>query len=617
VHPLIGRLAAVLFLAGGLSAMVIGGGALMVTWHAGQTWAESDEADRASRELSSERPRWVDDPADVAPGGPASASGGPVAAAARPTSDGSPSADRAERSASGADRLTAGPGLLSQEAGPTDRAESNGPTEQRAPPEAITLVESDFRFIDPPEPGARARITVTVRNGADLPSDPILVVLPTPWLAGWQVIEADPPVLDDREISDKRRVFVFPSLPPNSERALVLGMVATDDAVDPPDLRLALDRGPEPGPEIGQARPTTVAPRPRPGRARTVEIPSLALRAAVVPTAWEPPPWVVGQIDRSANLTEGNTVLIGHLNGLVGNVFSGLNRVKRGDVVIATSRGLDYFFVVSEVLMLPGSQSLPIEPSPEPRLTLMTCTGVFDPIRQDYSHRLWVIAEPPEQAKFALEGGPGPLERQYGALVAPPPSPVAALASPVVAVASPTADVAAAAEADATPVAAAPVAEAPTVEPAAVGPVASEAPVALGPSPKGAAPTEEAPAPPPPVVIREPAPDARVGRRAIIKGALTEDADPTLPVWLVVRADVEGSRWWLYREPLRVRKDGSWEVELEIGGGAGIHHTILVAPVDAESDVLLRRFVAEHPNEPLPTLPEVFEGGARLVVERG
>src|SRR5207237_239287 len=157
--------------------------------------------------------------------------------------------------------------------------------------------------------------------------------------AGWKVIEADPPVLDDREEPDKRRVFVYPSLAANSERRLRLGLVATDDAVDPPDLRLALDRGQDAGQDDGPAPHTTRAPRPPPR--------------------------------------------------------------------------------VSEIIVLPGPQSLPIEPSDEPRLTLMTCSGVWDPVRRDYSHRLWVIAEPPELASATLAGGPGPLERRFGLTAAP------------------------------------------------------------------------------------------------------------------------------------------------------------------------------------------------------
>lgn len=587
----LGNTAASILVAGGLVAMLVGAGALLVTWYAGQSWAATDEAERATRDLAAETPQWIDEMASAPPSRPSLAA--PPAVSVAPGEQ-----VRSARALPPTDDML-------PEA--TESVPSAGPaSEPRAPADAVALVGSDFRFVDPPEPGARARITVTVRNRSDLPTGPLKLILPTVWLAGWKVIEADPPVLDDREEPDKRRVFVFPSLDPNRESTLLLGLIATDDAVDPPDLLLVLEQGQE----IGQARPKTVSPRPRPGPARTVEIPSLRLRAAVVPTAWEPPAWVVGQIRGSANLSEGNTVLIGHLNGLVGNVFGDLNRLKLGDAVIATSRGLDYHFVVSEVVVLPGSESRPMAPSGDPRLTLMTCTGAWDPIRLDYSHRLWVIAEPKEQADLTLTGGPTPLQRQFGPLgLAPEP-----IAEPSPEPAGPAAD----APTDAPET----VAAAPTVEPAA-----ESAPPLKGPdldvvaARGGANPPPEkaqavAPVEPPTVLIRAPAEGAEVGRRAVIRGARTQHADPTASLWLVVKADVEGSRWYLFGQPLTVKPDDSWEVDLELGGGPGVHHTIIVAPVDADTDALLRRHAAEHPGEPLSTLPEAFEGAAHIVVRR-
>ena len=124
---------------------------------------------------------------------------------------------------------------------------------------------------------------------------------------------------------------------------------------------------------------------------------------------------MVGQLRQTANLSEGNTVLIGHLNGLAGNVFARLDELEPGDEIIATSRGLEYRFVVSETMALPGDDSVPIQPTDEPRLTLMTCIGDWDPIGLDYSHRLWVVAEPEELAATTLSGEtPGPLSRLLG-----------------------------------------------------------------------------------------------------------------------------------------------------------------------------------------------------------
>jgi hypothetical protein len=107
-----------------------------------------------------------------------------------------------------------------------------------------------------------------------------------------------------------------------------------------------------------------------------------------------------------------------------------------------------------------------------------------------------------------------------------------------------------------------------------------------------------------------------VESRVVVRGRRTEAADPTESLWLAVRAEIEGSRWYLYGGPLAVQPDGSWEASLEIGGGPGVRHTIVVAPVDAATDARLRRQVSQRRGEPLAILPGAFEAGARVVVER-
>ena len=97
---------------------------------------------------------------------------------------------------------------------------------------------------------------------------------------------------------------------------------------------------------------------------------------------------------------------------------------------------------------------------------------------------------------------------------------------------------------------------------------------------------------------------------------VTEDADPDAPVWLAVRAEIEGSRWYLHSGRLSVGNDGTWTASLELGGAAGVRHTIVVAPVDAATDTRLRRHVQQQPGEPLSLLPDAFEAGARVTVVR-
>ena len=70
--------------------------------------------------------------------------------------------------------------------------------------------------------------------------------------------------------------------------------------------------------------------------------------------------------------------------------------VRLGDEVVASSGGVSHRYIVSQVRVLRGDDSAPMAPTETPRLTLMTCTGIWCPLTGDYSHRVWVIAEPPE-----------------------------------------------------------------------------------------------------------------------------------------------------------------------------------------------------------------------------
>jgi hypothetical protein len=121
-----------------------------------------------------------------------------------------------------------------------------------------------------------------------------------------------------------------------------------------------------------------------------------------VPTTWEPPAFLAGQIRGSANVTLGNTVLVGHLGGASGDVFKHLELLQPGDTVVAVSRGLEYTFVVSDKQVRSADDSRPTTPSDTPRLTLMTCTGTWDPLTRNYSERLWITAEPWELASRTI-----------------------------------------------------------------------------------------------------------------------------------------------------------------------------------------------------------------------
>src|SRR4051812_40229645 len=60
-------------LLGGLLAMSVSGGALLLRWYAAESWAGSEEAARAARQLDAPPPRWLDEPGDSAAARPAGA----------------------------------------------------------------------------------------------------------------------------------------------------------------------------------------------------------------------------------------------------------------------------------------------------------------------------------------------------------------------------------------------------------------------------------------------------------------------------------------------------------------------------------------------------------------
>jgi LPXTG-site transpeptidase (sortase) family protein len=265
--------------------------------------------------------------------------------------------------------------------------------------EDMSLDDTDFRFLDPPEPGAHARLAITISNHASAISDRVLLGIPSRWFDGYKIIGTGPAVSADRTDDSGLRTFSFPPIIGGATVTFELHVTAIGEGTQAPSVQVLLAGGDE----IGEvAKPSVFAPTPRPGPVMSIDIPRLKLKSGVVQTAWEPPPFAVGQIKGTANITQGNTVLIGHLTGAAGNVFAHLDELQPGDQITAVSRGLPYSFVVSRTFESTNIDGTPIAPADETRLTLMTCAGIWNPLTRDYSERLWVIAEPPDQAAVTI-----------------------------------------------------------------------------------------------------------------------------------------------------------------------------------------------------------------------
>jgi LPXTG-site transpeptidase (sortase) family protein len=254
----------------------------------------------------------------------------------------------------------------------------------------LRLTSSAFAFEDPPQPGAHAHLAITIHNPTSADSEPVTLAIPTSWLAGYQLQTVSPGPLDGQQADGALRLtFNGPSAA--QDVTITLKFVATDEVIDSPTVTV-LDAD---GRSVGRAHPPTEAPRASPGPIYSLDIPRLKLHTGVVPVDWEPPLFVVGQVRTSAWVTRGNSVLVGHVRGATGyNVFIHLDQLEVGDEIVANSRGQAYNFVVSQTEVLPEDDTSPADPTRAPRLTLMTCAGDWNPITQDYSDRLWVIAEP-------------------------------------------------------------------------------------------------------------------------------------------------------------------------------------------------------------------------------
>jgi LPXTG-site transpeptidase (sortase) family protein len=377
----------------GLVGVLVSGGLLFDAEYARWTWVRSEEHQRIEREVEAALPREVEPPDDGLPvplaGGEGRASelpprfGPPTRVAGRPPAPVSPT-PRSE--------------IVTIRQPPTGATPFVGSPIAASASVAPDLVAAELRFLDPPEPGAHAVLSLTVKNRSSSVSPSIVVSVPAEWFDRFAIIGAIPAVLDDQVLDDGYRHFEFPGAAPNAGATLELHAVAADDGIDPPIVRLAL----RDGISLGELRPEMTGARPRPGPVRVLSIPRLRIRTGVVKTGWEPPAFVAGQIAATAALAEGNAVLVGHRRGHAGDVFERLLGAKLGDEVVAASRAGEQRYVVSEIRILPGDDITPIGPTKSPRLTLMTCTGTWNPLTNEYSHRLWVIAEPPDLARATL-----------------------------------------------------------------------------------------------------------------------------------------------------------------------------------------------------------------------
>ena len=348
----------------GVAGVGVAGWAYYDAWLTRATWDTSPEAAALQRQIEAPIPVWLTPAPEVQPT--------PVVAAL-------PTRDVAAVSAP----------LVSLAPTPVVTATAD----------QLSVESADFRFLDPPEPGAHARLHVEVANHADVPSGRVLLGIDSSWFDNYSIIGTAPAVSQDRTDDNGLRTFSFPPVAAGTTAEYELHVTSTAEGTTPPTVTVLVEAGDTIG-EVDALH--TFAPTPRPGPVMSLDIPRLKLHSGVLQVDWEPPPFAVGQIKDTANVTQGNTVLVGHLTGAAGNVFANLDELKPGDEITAMSRGLPYKFVVSETFEGANTDATPMQPEDDARLTLMTCAGVWNPFTHDYSERLWVVAEPPDQAAITI-----------------------------------------------------------------------------------------------------------------------------------------------------------------------------------------------------------------------
>jgi sortase A len=87
-------------------------------------------------------------------------------------------------------------------------------------------------------------------------------------------------------------------------------------------------------------------------------------------------------------------VLVGHVTSRsLGNVFEQLHQVRVGDTVQLFSDQTPFQYRVVDVRTVARNDVSVVQPTATPSATLITCTGAWIPVVNDYAQRLVVRAE--------------------------------------------------------------------------------------------------------------------------------------------------------------------------------------------------------------------------------
>jgi hypothetical protein len=102
-----------------------------------------------------------------------------------------------------------------------------------------------------------------------------------------------------------------------------------------------------------------------------------------------------------------------------------------------------------------------------------------------------------------------------------------------------------------------------------------------------------------------------------VKGVRATPVDPALHTWLFVRPQIEGGRWYPVPQEIRPAPDGSWQLQVELGGAPNVRHELKAGVVDAATQAFLSQYVAQHRTDSFDQLPDGFWDEVTIGVTRG
>jgi LPXTG-site transpeptidase (sortase) family protein len=152
-------------------------------------------------------------------------------------------------------------------------------------------------------------------------------------------------------------------------------------------------------------RGSHATPTPTPLRPITrVVIPRISLDAPAVPVGlvnrdgaitWDVPAFKIGHAEETAGAGDpGNAVLAGHVTSRnLSNVFEHLHQLDAGDVVQVFSADQEFEYRVASMRHVGRDDVSVVQPTAAPSVTLITCTGTWLPLVNDYAERLAVRAD--------------------------------------------------------------------------------------------------------------------------------------------------------------------------------------------------------------------------------